>query len=229
MRRTNWKTVSTLVTMMVVAGCSDNTVSPSLQSSSTTAARLAPAGAPSLSLNTSASSHSSASFKVGPKGGVFFVGTSAVVFPKGSICEPTTSGYGDGQWDAPCAPLTKPITVRYETTVIGGRTAVDFKTPLRFVPSSDASNWVWIYMYTPAAIGATNVSPFTIYYAPTLGGPLFDESASDATLRTYVNTATGISARRVKHFSGYTSWGANCDPSAPQDCAAPSDSASAPR
>ncbi|MDB4885471.1 MAG: hypothetical protein JWN79_909 [Gemmatimonadetes bacterium] len=225
MRRTNWKTVSTLITMIVVAGCSDNTVSPSLQPSSTTTTRFAPAGRPSLSLNTSAASRSAASFTVGPQGGIFFVGTNAVVFPKGSICEPSTSGYDN--WDAPCAPLKKPITVKYETTVIDGRTAVDFKTPLRFVPTSDASRWVWIYMYTPAAIGATDVSRFTIYYAPTLGGQVFDESIGDPTMRTYVDTRSGISTRRVKHFSGYTSWGVNCDPSA-ATCGAPSDSANPP-
>lgn len=221
MRRPNWKTVSTLITMIVVAGCSENTVVPSLQPSSAASVQLAPAARPTLSLHSAAGSTVASSFTVGPKGGVFFVGTNAVVFPQGSICDPATSGYG--AWDAPCTPLTSNITVNYVTTVVNGRTAVDFKTPLRFVPSADASRWVWIYMYTPAAIGATDLSQFTIYYAPTLGGPVFDESTSDATLRTYVDTRTGISLRRIKHFSGYTSWG-NCDPSALTTCTPPDSS-----
>jgi hypothetical protein len=227
MRRPNWKTVSTLISMIVVAGCSENTAAPSLQPSSPASVRLAPSAHPTLSLNTVAAATVASSFTVGPKGGVFFVGTNAVVFPQGSICEPTTSGYGASTWDAPCTPLKSDITVNYVTTVVDGRTAVDFKTPLRFVPSADASHWVWIYMYTPAAIGATDLSQFKIYYAPTLGGPVFDESTTDATLRTYVDARTGISLRRIKHFSGYTSWG-NCDPAALTTCTPPDSSSTTP-
>jgi hypothetical protein len=211
--RTNWKTVSTLITMIAVAGCSDNTMSPTA-ASTTTAARFAPEGRPALSLNTAAAERTSSSFTVGPQGGVFFIGANAVIFPKGSICEPSTSGYGDALWDAPCTPLRGTITVSYETSLSGGRTAVDFKTPLRFVPSTDPSHWVWMYMSTPAAVSATDLSKFTIYYAPSLNGPLFDESTTDATLRTYVDTRTGVSMRRIKHFSGYNSWGRDCDPAA---------------
>ena len=225
MRRTNWKTVSTLITIVAVAGCSDQVNVPTqAASSATTSARYAPV-APSFSLNTAAATRATSSFTVGPQGGVFFVGTNAVVFPKGSICEPSTSGYGVSQWDAPCTPLKSAITVSYETTVLDGHTAVDFKTPLRFVPSSNPENWVWLYMYTPAAVNATDLSPFTILYAPTLGGAAYDESLTDATLRTYVNTRTGVSVRRIKHFSGYTSWGSNCDPNALTSCSN-SDSAS---
>lgn len=211
MRRTNWKTVSTLVTMIVVAGCAENTASPSLKPSTTTAMRYAPAGHPMLSLNTLAGNATTSSFTVGPRGGTFLLGTNAIVFPKGSICDPKTTSDEPSAWGASCAPLTSSITVSYETTVLDGRTVVDFKTPLRFVPTSDDNGGVWLYMYTPAAKGATDLSPFTIYYAPTIGGPLFDESTTNPRLRTYVDTRVGVSARQIDHFSGYTSWGAACE------------------
>jgi hypothetical protein len=214
MRRTNWKTVSTLVTMVVVAGCSDTMVSPSLNQSATSM-QLAPEGRPTLSLNTTANASARSSIRVGPKGGVFLIGNNAVVFPRNSICEPTTSGYGVSMWDAPCTPLRESLTIAYETSTSNGRTSIDFKTPLRFVPSNNPAEWVWVYMYTPGAVtSSADLSRFTIYYAPTLDGPLYDETAADATLRTYVDSRTGVSARRIKHFSGYTVYGVACNPNA---------------
>jgi hypothetical protein len=224
MRRTNWKTVSTLVTMLVVAGCSDNTVSPSL-SGSATSMQLAPNGRPSLSLNTTAKASVSSSIRVGPKGGVFMIGNNAVVFPANSICEPATSGYGVTLWDAPCSPLRHALTIAYETSTANGRTSIDFKTPLRFAPSNDPAQWVWVYMYTPGAVASSaDLSKYTIYYTPSLGGPLYDETATDATMRTYVDSRTGVSARRIKHFSGYTVYGIACGPASSGDPACSGDS-----
>ena len=61
------------------------------------------------------------------------------------------------------------------------------------------------------AAGARDLSSFNILYATGINGATMDESAQDATLRTYVDTRSGISARRIKHFSGYTSSGRECD------------------
>ena len=180
--------------------------------------QMAPSGRPSPSLNVSAEGNGSSTITVGPQGGVYLIGNNAVVFPKNSICEPSTSGYGMSLWDAPCTPLTSTLTIAYETHVANGVTSVDFKTPLRFVPSNNPGHWVWMYMYTPGAVGASaDLSKFTIYYAPTPGGPLYDESLTDPTMRTYVDSRTGVSARRIKHFSGYTQYGIACDPATSLD------------
>jgi hypothetical protein len=201
MRRTNWKTVSTLVTMLVVAGCSESTVAPAI-SPSTTSMQFAPAGRPSLNLDISASATTSGSIRLGPQGGVFLIGNNAVVFPRGSVCQPSeANGYGVEKWDAPCTPLTQTLTIQYETSVKQGRTSIDFKTPLRFVPTNNPAQYVWMMMYTPGAINSTgDLEQFTIYYTPTLNGPMYDEAASDPTLRTYVDSRSGISMRRIKHF-----------------------------
>lgn len=214
MRRTNWKTVSTLVTMVVLAGCQEQVTSPAVQkvASGPVSASFAPEGRPSLSLTVSSTSSTSADFTVGPNGGVFFIGNNAVYFPANSICDPATSGYGTGTWDNACAPASAPIAIHADVRTLNGRSWVDFSPALRFVPSNDASKWVWMIMYAPGVSTASDLTKYNIYYAPTIGGTLVDETLTDPTLRTYVDRS-GLSMRRIKHFSGYTSSAITCDPS----------------
>lgn len=214
MRRTNWKTVSTLVTMVVLAGCQEVTSPASQQQalgSAPVRATFAPEGRPSLSLTVTSTTNTTADFTVGPSGGVFFIGNNAVYFPANSICDPATSGYGMGTWDNACTPATAPIAIHAVVQTLNGRSWVDFSPALRFVPSNDASKWVWMIMYAPGSATATDLNQYNIYYAPTIGGALIDETLTDPTLRTYVGTS-GLSMRRIKHFSGYTSSAINCDP-----------------
>jgi hypothetical protein len=214
MRRSNWKTVSTLVTIGLLAGCQEQTVSaPSTVSVGPAPMMLAPEGRPQLSLNGGNDDNTSADFIVGPGGGVFFAGNHAVVIPSHGVCNPATSSYGPGTWDAPCAPLTSKLKVHAEVRTVNGRTWVDFSPALRFVPSSNPKDWAWIYLFSQKAVGAHDLSSFTILYAASIGGATTDDAALDSSLRTYVDTRTGISVRRIKHFSGYTSSsGRACDP-----------------
>ena len=207
---------------MVAAACSESVVAPrAAPTAAPVSVLLAPQGRPSLTLSGGADVTTSTDFTVSDRGGVFFVGNNAVVFPGRSICDPATSSYGSASWDSACQPLKGSITVHAVTRVANGLTQVDFSPALRFVPSDRPSEWVWLYMYTPSAAGAADVSQFNILYAATLGGALVDESLSDASLRTYVDSRSGISLRRVKHFSGYAvSTGDKCDP-AVTTCPAP--------
>ena len=220
MRRFNWKTVSTLVTMLVIAGCQDNVISaPQGASVAPASIMMAPEGRPQLSLTGIAASNTEADFTVGPQGGVYFIGNNAVVFPARSICDPKKSSYGPGTWDQPCEPLNGAIRIHAEVRTAKTGTWVDFSPALRFVPSNNASKWVWISMYSPAAIGAKDLSKFGILYAPSIGAPGVDDAAGDATSRTYVDTWGGITTRRIKHFSGYwNSSGRSCDPSVESGC-----------
>ena len=59
-------------------------------------------------------------------------------------------------------------------------------------------------MYTPDAAGTTDLSKYNILWARSIGGETIDESASDPTMRTYVDNVSGLSLRRIKHFSGFT-------------------------
>jgi hypothetical protein len=216
-QRNYWVVVANVAVIAALAGCSDNTfVAPSAQSDAATSSApvtmmMAPEGRPSLSLGGTAPTNTTADFTVGPQGGVFLVGNHAVVFPKKSICDPATSTYGD--WDAPCKTIGKPIRIHAVVRNENGRTWVDFSPELRFEPSSNPARWVWMYMYTPEARTAQgDLSRFNILYAQSIGGVTVDDAASDPTLRTYVDTRSGILVRRIKHFSGYTaSAGRTCD------------------
>jgi hypothetical protein len=208
-QRNYWVVVANVAVIAALAGCSDNTfVAPSAQSDAATSSTpvtmmMAPEGRPSLSLGGTAPTNTTADFTVGPQGGVFLVGNHAVVFPKKSICDPARSTYGD--WDAPCKTIGKPIQIHAVVRNENGRTWVDFSPELRFEPSSNPARWVWMYMYTPEARTAQgDLSRFNILYAQSIGGVTVDDAVSDPTLRTYVDTRTGILMRRIKHFSGYT-------------------------
>ena len=220
MRRINWKTVSTLVTMIVVAGCQDNVVSAPQSTSVTPASMmLAPEGNPQLSLGGTSSDNDDAEFTVTPAGGVFRVGNHAVVFPARSICDPEKSSYGPGTWDSPCVALNKALKIRASVRTAKLGTWVDFQPSLRFVPSHDSRKWVYLYMYTPNVVGLRDLSQSSILFAPSMGAPGIDEAPTDASLRTYVDTWGGISMRRIKHFTGYmTSSGRSCDPALETDC-----------
>jgi hypothetical protein len=209
----NWKTVSTLVTMVALVGCQETVVAPIAPSSAPSAIRFAPAGGPQLSLSSVSTDNATSDFTVGPNGGLFRVGNHAVYFPAGSICDPKAAGYnyGAAYWDDQCAALHSSIAIHAVARTVNGQTAVDFSPSLRFRPSSNASRWVWLYMYTPSAINATDLAKYNILFVQSLGGAGIDESISDPTLRTYVDTRTGTSMRRIKHFTGYASNGYACD------------------
>lgn len=214
MRRNYWVVVASALVLGVLTGCSDILVAPpAAPSAAPTSTMLAPAGRPNLSLSGEYSGSGSTEFSVGPLGGVFLVGNHAVVFPARSICDPATSSYGQGEWDAPCEPLSHSITISARVSSSHGVAAVDFTPELRFVPSTSPFKWVWMVMYTPEARGATDLSQFNILYAESLGANLVNDAAEDPTLRTYVDTGSGVSFRRIKHFSGYAVASGNaCDP-----------------
>jgi len=224
MRRTRWYSAAPLLVVTVLASCRDGLVTqsgpPTLAAPAVAPApmRLAPQGRPSLSLSGGLPDSTSGDFSVGPNGGIFLVGNHAVVFPAGSVCDPATSTYGRGTWDDTCSPITKSLLVHAEVRRKDGVTSIDFSPSLRFVPSSSPSSWVWLLMYSPDARGTTSdLSRFNIYYAPSAGAAPIDETTSDATLRTYVDTFSGISIRRIKHFSMYESGyavgaGRSCEP-----------------
>lgn len=208
MRRTNWKTVSTLVTIGLLAGCMDRSISaPESVSVAPVSMMLAPQGAPQLSWALVKSENTSVDFTVGVDGGEFRVGSNAaVVIPAHGICN-LKSSYGPGHWDDKCKPLAAKLNVHAEVRNEQGRTWVDFTPALRFVPSDNPKEWAYIIMSSSGAKGATDLSRFNIFYSTSFGGLSIDESAEDASLRTYVDKSSGLLMRRIKHWSGYNSWG----------------------
>ena len=213
MRSLNWKTVSTLVTMIAVAGCQESVSAPHGSSTDPVAMMLAPAGSPQLSLDGKAQADGDVDFTVTPNGGSFLLGNHAIVFPAGSICDPAVSSYGAGTWGDACVALKGAVRIHatIRTTQLG--TWVDFSPSLRFAPSNDTKQWVYLYMYTPNVIGATDLSKYSILWTPGIGKSGVNDVVDNPTLKTYVDTKSGISMRRIEHFTGYlTSSGRTCDP-----------------
>ena len=163
-----------------------------------------PKGAPSLDVivNHMAEDSTSADFTVTPTGGVFQIGKHAVSFAPNSICNPETSSYGPGEWDAPCEPLTTGIDIHAEVRNLDGRVWVDFTPAIRFVPTDNPEQYVWILMKSSVAETA-DLRTMSILWSPAIGEESVNEAATDSTLRTYVWRAGGIAFRRIKHFSVY--------------------------
>ncbi len=161
---------------------------------------------------------------VTPAGGDFNIGYGLFTLhiPANSVCDPSTSGYGDGTWDAPCTPITSSITLHATYGFYGHHIYADFSPALRFVPSSNASQWVTFgtRLYAPI------LTTFASYFAANPGslkylGLLYDPAVGqvvndvvDPTLFTHIELNTGLIWRRVKHFSGYSAvTGLECTPS----------------
>jgi hypothetical protein len=194
-RQIRWSTL--IASVVVMAACADSSVAPTFEQ-----AALLPGGAPrpSIIVNSMAANESSADFTVTTSGGYFRMGMHAIVFPARAICDPATSGYGPEFWDKDCEVLRGQVAIHAELRQQDGREWIDFSPELRFRPSADPSEWVWIYMYTDAAV-SLNPS-LSILWSPAIGVPGIDESLEDPTLRTFVSPS-GYAYRRIKHFSGY--------------------------
>jgi hypothetical protein len=209
MRRNRWNIAGPLLLLSALAGCREGVVSPAerpIEAPQAVAAApmsLAPQGRPHLDLVGGLPDSASVDFVISPNGGIVDLGNHAVVFPAQSVCDPATSSYGPGTWDDPCTPLQAPISVHAEVRRVNGQTSVDFTPSLRFVPSNDPARWVWLVMYTPSAVGSSDITKLNILWESTLGAPGVDETPLDPSLRTYIDTWQGISMRRIKHFSGY--------------------------
>ena len=211
MPRNSWTSAGSLLALLALAACRDGVVSPTPSRMGAPVAAapapmsLAPQGRPTLALTGGLADSTAVDFAVSPSGGVFFTGNHAVVFPAGSICDPATSSYGPGTWDAPCSPLQTTIRIHAEVRRSNGTTSIEFTPALRFVPSTNPAKWVWLALYSPDAVGSSDLSNFNIWWAPEKGAALVDETIVDSTLRTYVDDLQGVSLRRLKHFSMYES------------------------
>jgi hypothetical protein len=128
-------------------------------------------------------------------------GDHIVSFPANSICDPATSGYGEDLWDAPCSPLQQPITIHATWTSKYGHAYVDFQPALRFVPTSDPSQYVTISMKDYWNFDASKSYP--IFWQRPSDGVWVDEGMIDESMSTITDLNGNRVSRRIKHFSGY--------------------------
>jgi hypothetical protein len=194
--------LTSAVALLAACSAADQATAPAVRHSAR------PVGAPSLDVITNAVAPDSlsADFTVTPSGGMFALGNNAVYFPAGSICDPETSSYGPGHWDEPCTPLDHSIDFHAEVRhdAVSGQSWVDFTPAVRFVPTDDPNQTVWMLMKAGVDVTDDNYFGLAMQWMPT-GSPdlAVDEASTDSTLKTYVDIERDVVFRRVKHFSGY--------------------------
>ena len=180
------------------AACSDNSVSPKIDSS---ANEYVHGGGVSHDLAPSETYHYQ--MTIDPKHNTTWdLGAgNKLTFPRGSLCDASTSSYGPSEWDEPCVPATDPLTLDVTVwTDDAGHPRVDFMPSVRFVPSADSRDWVILSFADLAA----SLSPlYNINYCPTATSECYDESKNDPSLTTVRDPRNGKITRRIKHFSGY--------------------------
>lgn len=203
-------TLTSAVALLAACSAADQAVAPAVRHTAR------PAGAPSLDVvtNSVAPDSLSADFTVTPSGGMFSLGNNAVYFPANSICDPATSSYGPGTWDDACTPLDRPIDFHAEVRrdTVSGQTWVDFTPAVRFVPTDDPNQTVWMLMKAGVDVTDANYVGLAMQWMPT-GSPSLavDEASTDSSLKTYVDIQRDVVFRRVKHFSGYIVFTAKAD------------------
>ncbi len=193
--------LGTAVLTAALAACSDSPTAP-IASAGPVPVHAAGPGGPVRNVGTTTvvgdttvtvfryTPNSVASFTVG--------GVHRLVMPTHAVCDPATSSYGVGTWNAPCTPATVSVTITARSWYdAAGHPHIDFAPHLRFVPG----------LATPVTLyekdrSSTLPSTTTIAYCDDTG-TCVDEATSDPTLATTVQNG-GTASRVIKHFSGYT-------------------------
>jgi hypothetical protein len=134
------------------------------------------------------------------KGGTFRIGKlHSIEFERDAVCDPRRSTYGVGEWDKPCAPLRRRITITVESRFgEGGHPHVKFEPELRFAPGRT----VTLSLFDSQL--ELDDSYKILYCGSGISdGSCIDESLSDASLATYRDPRGHFLYRRIKHFSAF--------------------------
>ena len=132
----------------------------------------------------------------------FIFGVHMVTFPKYTICNPATSGYGTSVWLNNCTKLTSSITITATTwTDSQGRPQIDFANAIRFY-KNNYNQLPAIFLRDPAAV----LSYWSRIDYCSGTGACVNELLNDSALATQREPATGYLFRLIRHFSGYNVW-----------------------
>jgi len=187
------------LTAMLAAGCTDGAVAPKATAVDSTI----PGGGATAALTGTDTLRFT--FVIDPSRTItYYLGAgNTIVFPANSLCEPTRSSYGFGEWDKPCPLATSPVTIRTKAWLDReGLAHIDFDRHVRFVPTNNPAGWVMLSLYDYGA--STTAWTKIAYCQNVLQSTCMDEAKVDPTLATVKNPVTGQYLRRLKHFSGYS-------------------------
>lgn len=126
----------------------------------------------------------------------YSIGAHWVYIPKGAMCR-LDSSYGMGEWDKDCVAETNPVTIPVTVGERNGHALVVFGKDMRFKPTTDARQAVYLFLREPSLELASYA---VLWQAP--DGLWIDEAVTDPSLRAFRVNGLWI-GRRVKHFSGY--------------------------
>jgi hypothetical protein len=124
------------------------------------------------------------------------LGASHLELPANSICDLATTSYGVGTWNDDCATQQAPLTITATVTdAATDHPRIDFQPAMRFNPNR------WVMLYLGVSDKATLTNSKVVKYCNETD--CVDESLTDASLRSYVDSRNKVVFRRIKHFSGY--------------------------
>jgi len=191
--------IALLTLGMALAACSDNTMAPKMD-----AARPQSVHGGGVTAALTQTDTMRFAITINPHTRTYWdLGAgNSITFPAHSLCDPSVSSYGIGEWDKPCVPATNPQPIQVKAWVDGaGHPRVDFYPNVRFVPSTDPYNWVVLSF---ADLTASLDPFFNIDYCPVVtSNDCINEALTDPSVATVHDPVTGKVTRRLKHFSGY--------------------------
>jgi hypothetical protein len=159
-------------------------------------------------------------FELSADGGSVNVGNLTLNYPANAVCDPATSGYGDGTWLNPCETLTGSIQMTARFWSQDGQAYAEFSPDIRFAPDKVVRLATGASELKGLVLNDSLAAAFQMLYMKDLGANryLIDDSWNDSNLATVFGIidgkATGNLSRRIYHFSGYyVRSGDSCDPS----------------
>lgn len=191
MRLTPRLTLAALAVAALVGGCGDNPAPT---------ATVQVDAQPRLSLQDGSSY--SASFTVSATSATSFSdGVNTLYFPAASVCDPAISTYGPTEWNNPCTPISRDLTITVNATVTKGRVNLDFSPSVRFDPTKS----VTLTVRNDDIKTKGENGNWAVFFRGN-DGKLVDEGKNDNSLVTRLDRTNGVVVRRIKHFTGYNVW-----------------------
>jgi hypothetical protein len=148
-------------------------------------------------------------FVLSPEGGRVQIGNFTLNYPANAVCDPATSGYGDGTWLNACETLTDTIQMTARFWTQDGQAYAEFSPDIRFAPDKVVRLATGAAELRGVALTDSIMAQYQVLYMTVHGANryLIDDAWNDPLLATVFGVidgqATGNLSRRIYHFSGY--------------------------
>jgi hypothetical protein len=148
-------------------------------------------------------------FVLSPEGGSVNIGNLTLNYPANAVCDPATSGYGEGTWLNACETLTDTIQMTARFWVTDGQAYAEFSPDIRFSPDKVVRLATGASELKGMVLTDSLMAQYQVLYMSVHGTSLYliDDSWNDSALATVFGVvdgvATGNRSRRIYHFSGY--------------------------